>query len=59
MRGMRRYPPRSRGGVGLGGGGPFEENYDDYGDELRAFTRKREIEKEERKWKERRKRHSS
>ena len=59
MRGMRRYHPRGRGGGGPGGGGHYEENYDDYGDELRAFTRKREIEKEERKWKERRKRHSS
>ena len=55
MRGMRRYHPRGRV-VGGPGGGHYEENYDDYGDELRAFTRKREIEK---KWKERRKRHSS
>ena len=57
MRGMRRY--HGRGRVGPGGGEHFEEGYDDFGDELRAFTRKREIEKEERKWKERRRRHSS
>ncbi|CAI8054149.1 Msx2-interacting protein [Geodia barretti] len=59
MRGMRRLHPRERGGGGLGGGTHFEESYDDYGDELRAFSRKREIEKEERKWKEHRRRHSS
>ena len=62
MRGMRRFHPRDRGGGGPGsgsGGGPYEEGYDDYGDELREFSRKREIEKEERKWKERRRRRSS
>ena len=59
MRGMRRFHPRERGGRGLGGGAHFEESYDDYGDELRAFSRKREIEKEERKWKEHRRRQSS
>lgn len=59
MRGLRRLHPRERGSGGLGGGGHYEEAYDDYGDELRAFSRKREIEKEERKWNERRRRHSS
>ena len=59
MRGMRRFHPRERGGGGPAGGAPFEEGYDDFGDELRAFSRKREIEKEERKWKDRRRRHSS
>ena len=50
MRGMRRFSH---------GHGPYEDSYDDYGDELRAFTRKREKEKEEKKRKERRRKHSS
>ena len=50
MMGVRRFSH---------GHAPYEEGFDDYEDELRAFSRKREWEKEREKRKERKKRRST